>query len=514
MLRASAFSIASRGRRVSAGLLAAGLLAAVSLAGCTHVDDVDSAHADELSDTDKFALELEQSIGLVSDPALNSYVQSVGTRLAAKAKRKDIDYRFKILDFPAPNALALPDGRVFVSRGALLLVNSEDELASVLAHEIAHVEQRHARARENFALVTSPIRLGAGIAGWATGLIIPDLGDAIVELGESTTGLLIAPYSREQEREADRVGQSLAAAAGYDPAGLANFLETMVRAETLDPDYTPEESWFDTHPATGERVEVTRAHGASLIRTARPSSVRERASVMRTFDGLVIGANPGKGFFDENWFVHPEFAFVMGFPVGWEGINSGGFVGAKKKDEEVFVMLALVASGSDPLAGAKAASHRLEADLVSNARKGIVNGLRAAKNRVQLTNASGIEQLAELTWIAHDGRIYQVMTVAPVERFESLESIMQQSAHSFRVLTDEEISSILVLKLHVVEGREAESLAELAERVGTPLTPETISLINGKPVDALLEAGEPVKVGIKESYDSDREKPSYRPAFR
>lgn len=493
--------------------LVAGLAAAL-LAGCAHQASDGSPQSRKLSDSDKVALELEHNIGFVDDAELVSYLETVGGRVTAKATRKDIDFRFKILDMPAPNALALPDGQIFVSRGVLLLVNSEDELASILAHEIAHVEERHASERENLALVTSPIRLGAGIAGWATGLVIPDLGDAIVELGESTTGLLIAPYSREQEREADRVGQSLAAAAGYDPHGLVTFLDTMVAAEALDPDFKAEQSWFDTHPATRERVEATRTHGASLTREPRPDSALDRAGVLDELDGLVIGGNPGKGFFDENWFVHPELAFVMGFPLGWEGINTGGFVGAKKKSEEIFVMLALIARGSDPMEGAKAASKRLQTDLVTNAITGSVNGLPAAKNRVEVSDDRNGEQLAELTWIAHGGRIYQVMAVAPKERFNAVEEVMTKSAHSFRVLTNEERANIMVLKLHVVEAREGETFPELAARVQTPLTPETIAVVNRRAGDAHLEEGEPVKVGIRESYASEPEVPTWRPAER
>ena len=493
---------------------AAALLATALLGGCGLADKDESKKPEDLTDSEKVALELEENIGFVNDPALAAYVQTVGNRIVADSERKSIEFRFKILDFPAANALALPDGQIFVSRGVLLLVNSEDELAAILAHEAAHVEERHARKRENLALVTSPIRLGAGIAGWATGLIIPDLGDAIVDLGESTTELLVAPYSREQEREADRVGQSLAAAAGYEPEGLANLLDTMLKAEALDPNTVHEQGWFDTHPATEERVESTRAHGASLARTVRPAAARDRAGVLEALDGLVIGANPDKGFFDENWFVHPALGFVMGFPPDWEGINSGGFVGAKKRDEEVYVMLALVAPGSDPIAGAKAASHRLETDLVTNIQKGIVNGLPAAKNRVQIDVGEGGEQLAEFTWIAHGGRIYQIMAVAPVERFQAMEENMSKSAHSFRALTDEERAGILVLKLKVVEAREGETLAELAERVQTPLTLATVSIINRISMDARLEAGEPVKVGLRERYASEPVVPFARQPLR
>lgn len=500
--------------RRSVKIALAGLCAASLLAGCARLTGSETGGAEGLSESEQVALELEQSVGFVDDPELLSYVENVANRVIAQGKREDIEYRFKILDIPTANALALPDGQIFVSRGVLILVNSEDELASVLAHEIAHVEERHASERDNLALVTSPIRLGTGIAGWATGLIIPGLGDAIVELGESTTGLFLAPYSRKQEREADRVGQTLAAAAGYDPDGLVNLLDTMARAEALSPDSIPEQSWFDTHPATSERVALTRESGESTTPAVRPASARDRAGVLAMLTGLVVGVNPGKGFFDENWFVHPELAFVMGFPPGWEGINTSGFVGARKPEEETFVMLALVAKGTDPMKGARAASRKLETDVVSNAQMGIVNGLKAAKSQVQVAREDGKVERLELTWIAHDGLIYQVMAVAPLERYDAVEDVMRKSAHSFRALTNEERSSILVVKLGVVEGRQGESIAELAERVQTPWSVDVISVVNGKPIAARLEAGEPIKVGVQESYAVKPEKPSAQRAMR
>lgn len=484
----------------SARLLWTGLLVLLLATGCAQKAAKDGHGGEALSDSERATIELRQSIGIVDDPELLAYVEGVGRRITAQGKRKSVEYRFYILDMPVPNALALPDGQIFISRGVLVLVNSEDELAGILAHEIAHVEERHADARAGLNMVTSPIRLGTGIAGWATGLIIPGLGDAIVEFGESTSSLVLAPYSREQEREADRVGQSLAAAAGYQPQGLVDLLDTMADAEALDPENRPEESFFDTHPATEERVELSREHGRTLTPAARPLSAKNRDAVLQELAGLTIGENPGKGFFDENWFVHPELAFVMAFPPDWSGINAAGFVGAQAPNEETFVMLALVAKGSDPMDGAKAASRKLDLDLVSEAKAGAINGLQAARNQVQITSADGQEQKLELTWIAYGGLIYQVMGVSAVERFESVQVLMRQSAASFRALSDEERSQILVTRLEIVEARQGESIAELAERVESPWSAQAISVVNRKPESAPLTAGERIKVGLRKSY--------------
>lgn len=469
------------------------------LAACAQKSPGEGGEA-ELSESEQVTLELAQTVGFVNDPELLAYVERIGNRVVAQGKRKDVDYRFHVLDLALPNALALPEGQIFVSRGVLVLVNSEDELAGILAHEVAHVEENHADEREGLVMVTSPIRLGADIAGWATGLIVPGLGEAISDLGESTTGLVLAPYSRDQEREADRVGQTLAAKAGYDPDGLVNLLDTMAKAEQLTPEAIPERSFFDSHPTTAERVALTIRHGETLTAGPRPASTLDRAQVLALLEGLVIGEDPGKGFFDENWFVHPVLAFVMAFPPDWEGINSGGFVGARAPEEETFVMLALVGEGTDPVAGARAASRVLEVDVVSNAQLGILNGLEAAKSQAEIIGAEGEIQKMELTWIAYGGLIYQVMAVAPIERFAAVEDVMRKSAHSFRPLTNAERKQIFVVQLAVVEGRAGESVAALAERVGSPWTPDAIAVVNRRPVDTPLAFGELVKLGLRRSY--------------
>jgi len=495
----------------SGGVLWTALLALTLLAACAPAVKHDADGKPELSDSEKAALAFEQDIGFVDDPELLAYVRSVGDKIVAQGQRSDVDFRFNILDMPVPNALALPEGQIFVSRGMLVLVNSEDELAGILAHEIAHVEEHHAAERQGLSIVISPIRFGAGIAGWATGLIIPDLGDAIVELGESTSGLVLAPYSREQEREADRVGQSLAAATGYQPTGLVSLLDTMDKAEQLNPENKQEQDFFDSHPQTAERVALAGEFALSLSPATRPKSVRGREEVIGMLQGLVIGEDPGNGFFDNNWFVHPELAFVMSFPPQWEGINSTEFVGAKAPDEEIFVVLALVGQGTDPMAGAKAASRKLDTDLFADAKRGIVNGLPAAKNQTQFTGPEGDIQQIELTWIAYDGLIYQIMATAGVEHFADVEATMRKSAHSFRPLSREERAQVPITQLQVLEGDGGESIAEFAERVETPWSPEAIAVVNRIPIGAPLAAGELMKVGIERSY-ATRLRPAPEPA--
>lgn len=496
-------------------LLSAGLLAAALLAGCAQSATSVDTEKTELSESEIVARELEQSVGFLNDPGLLGYIESVGERIVEQGSRDEIEYRFYVLDTWVPNALALPEGQIFVSRGVLMLVNSEDELAGILAHEIAHVEERHANEREGLAIVTSPIRLGAGIAGWATGLIVPGLGEAIVELGASTEGLVLAPYSREQEREADRVGQSLAAAAGYAPEGLVDLLDTMANAEALSPQLASEPSFFDTHPATAERVALTRQYGGTLEAAPRPAAAMDRPGVLAMLQGLVVGEDPARGFFYGGTLVHPVLGFLMGFPRDWETFNLGGLWGAQAPGEDAFITLRMLGRSSDPLDGAAAASEYLGVDLTTEARRRLVNGMRAAKNQARISNADGEERMVEFTWIAHDDLVYQIMGEATVGRFEELELLMRASAHSFRALREEELDRIVVARLDVVAGQEGETIAELAERVGTPWTVDEIAVVNRRPTSSPLGDGELLKVKMWKRYTAERTRPTpYAPVTR
>jgi predicted Zn-dependent protease len=219
---------------------------------------------------------VESSMGLVTDPALVAYIQAVGDRVARPSPRRDVAYTFKVVNQPEPNAFALPNGNIYVSRGLLALANSEDELAGVLAHEVVHVAARHTVRSANVAVATSPLRIATGIAGVAAGIIAPRVGEGIMGLGETASEAFMAPYGRSQEREADDVGVELAARAGYDPKGLPGILQALEREEALRRRGPARQSFFDTHPATPERVRETehRARVPGADRTHRQDAPR------------------------------------------------------------------------------------------------------------------------------------------------------------------------------------------------------------------------------------------------
>src|SRR5262249_32312381 len=134
------------------------------------------------------AKKVRATMGVVEAPRLVDYVGAVGARVAANSPLKDVRYTFTVVDMAEPNAFALPGGYVYVSRGLLVVTNSEDELAGVLGHEIGHVAARHAVQRVSHA---APIAILSGIGAVATGIVSPVLGDIVGGAGELANSLVL-----------------------------------------------------------------------------------------------------------------------------------------------------------------------------------------------------------------------------------------------------------------------------------------------------------------------------------
>src|SRR5215470_12377201 len=248
--------------------------------------------------------------GAYDDPKLQEVISQTVERLVAASERPDLHYKVTILNSPAVNAFALPTGQLYVTRGLTALANDNAELASVLAHEMAHVIARHAAIREDQARQ-------AAIVGRVVNDVLSDPQTGALALAK--TKIALASFSRAQEFEADGIGVGIAAKAGYDPYGAARFLASMGRnadlksaGSTADPRTL---DFLSSHPATPERVKNAQA-SARRYATAG-SSERDKAAYLATVDGLVYGEDPSEGFVRGRRFLHPRLGFVFTAPDGF-----------------------------------------------------------------------------------------------------------------------------------------------------------------------------------------------------
>jgi predicted Zn-dependent protease len=196
---------------------------------------------------------------LVEDPQITEYINDIGHRISAHVNNGNHDFTFFVIDDPNINAFALPGGYVGVHTGLLEATRSEDELAGVLAHEIAHVTQRHIaraiHANSRQSILNTAIMLGAVLAGVAGGAS-SDAVSAGIAVGQGAAAQQQINFTRNNEYEADRVGIAALAESGFDPRGMGSFFEVISRSGGA-PEYRVPE-FLQTHPVTSARIAEAR----------------------------------------------------------------------------------------------------------------------------------------------------------------------------------------------------------------------------------------------------------------
>lgn len=211
----------------------------------------------------------------VADQALQGYVNKIGTWLALQTEKPDLPWRFAILDTDSVNAFAVPGGYVFVTRGMLLLMRDESELAGTLAHEISHVVERH-------ALKTMRKGNWAGVAGDALNAVAEGKGgqefDKLINVG---TEIYSRGLDKKDEFAADVRGAVIAARGGYDPYGLVAMLQSFA---SINPQDDAVVLMFKTHPDPEERMDRLLAYVDENLQKygAQPNNAERFAQVMRT----------------------------------------------------------------------------------------------------------------------------------------------------------------------------------------------------------------------------------------
>lgn len=208
------------------------------------------------------AQQLENHYGLVQDDEIQDRVSRIGQKLLANGTRPGLTYTFKVLNTPDVNALACPGGFIYVYKGLLDYMTSDDELAAVLGHEIGHIEKRHTVHQMEQRMALSLLTLLAGVASG-------DPGAGMV-LASTASQALMAGYSRKDEREADQEGFRLSTLAGYNPYGS---YVTMAKLEDMSKDMgNPGYGLFASHPEPEVRM-------AKALKWTEPLKIPEKVTV-------------------------------------------------------------------------------------------------------------------------------------------------------------------------------------------------------------------------------------------
>ncbi len=197
--------------------------------------------------------QIKKEENISESPVANDRVKRIGQRIAESVGRSlpNAQWEFVVFESDELNAFALPGGKVGVYTGLIKLAESDDELAAVMGHEIAHVSSRHSGERVTHQMIASGITVGSELVMESQDVDDGTRNLARAALGGVTTAGFLLPYSRLHESEADAIGLKFAAGAGYDPRAAITFWQRMQKAN--EGKASPPE-WLSTHPSNATRI--------------------------------------------------------------------------------------------------------------------------------------------------------------------------------------------------------------------------------------------------------------------
>ena len=426
--------------------------------------------------------------GAYDDPELKALIQKVVERLVAASERPDLKYRVTVLNSPAINAFALPDGSLYVTRGLLALANDTSELSSVLAHEMAHVIARHATIRED--QVKQAVLVSRVISDVVND---PDLGALAMQKSRRT----LASFNRGQELEADAIGVGIAARAGFDPYGASRFLADMGRYSEMkstafsgSSSSTPDMDFLSSHPATPERISIAIANARQYAPAAGPSDgERDRSAYFSVINGMVYGDDPKEGFVRGRKFLHPKLGFTFTAPEGFSLENtSQAVLGATQTGREA-LRLDAVRIPADQSLGQYLSSGWIDGVEINTVESLTVNGFSAAT-----AVARGDQWSFRMFAIRFGSDVYRLI-IAAREQTPELDKQFRAAADTFRRVSSGEADTVKPLRVRIVQVGLGDNVEKIAGKMQVPDRPvERFLILNGLEANARLKYGDKVKI--------------------
>ena len=425
--------------------------------------------------------------GELDDPELKAYVQRIHDRLIAASSQPDADIQITLLDSPVVNAMALP-GHTYVTRGLLALANSEAELAGVMGHEIGHIYGRHTAKRVSRGNLA---QIGAAAAAILTG------DQDTAQLAGQAAQLYLLRFSRQQEYEAEQYGVRMLAAAGYDPLGEAEFLNTLGRWSNLEMQIAGAQrppEFLSTHPNTAERVRRA-AEEAQVLGQNTSGKQKSRRDYLRQIDGVIYGDDPVKqGFIRGRDFIHPTIGIAFTVPQGFQLQNSSQAVLARSQTGAQMQFTGGSSQETPTAIINGPLSQNLQVDL-SPAVAINVNGRQGAVGQARANTQSGQVDVTAYVIRWEGTTNYIFLWVTPANQTRQLQNPIARSVESLRIIDPRTANTPPARQIDVVTVQQGDTVSGLANRTLFPNhKQERFIIMNGLSSDGALRAGDEVKL--------------------
>ena len=425
---------------------------------------------------------LIDNIGLYDDPELDAYVRQVGERLLAQSGITSPEFTFTLLDSPDINAFAMPGGFIYVNRGLLAYLDTEAELAGVLAHEIGHITERH-HSRRKTAQVTSKV---ASVSAY----ILTGSGD-VYDAANMYGAEIISGFGRDMELEADSAGAEYLHQTGYDVDSMLSVIGVLkdqeqyrrVQAKASGKPSGTYHGLYTSHPRNDLRLQTVIKAANELDIGEMPDNPEMPGEYRRQTEGMVYGASAAAQS-EPNRFYHNKLNFTFAHPPGWTVRQSSREIVATSEDGSEMLTIGLARINPD---------QDTEASLIANAQ-GEVTDFEILE-QYGLTGSTAVAssggQSVRLAVIDHG---YRFLFEGEAPDLNAADAGFRNIIDSFRSLTAKEKVTGTSYTLHYIQVPRGATFASLASSVKLPDAENQLRLINGYYPSGEPRTGDWVKV--------------------
>lgn len=430
------------------------------------------------------------TFGEYQSPDLLSFITVKGTEMGKISHRPHIEYHFKILDSPVINAFAVPGGYIYLTRGILAQLNNEAELVGIIGHEMGHITARHSVSQQSKQQMGQLLLIG--------GIIASKELQQYAEAAMQGMQLLFLKFSRDNEREADRLGVEYTSKIRYDAHKMADFFQVLNKM-SLASEQAGVPTFLSTHPDPGDRYNSVKQQSTEWQTNLKyPEYVVNNDSYLKLINGIVYGADPRQGFVDGNTFYHPDLKFKFTFPVAWQFENSPMQVTIAPKDGKA-VMVFTVNQSKTLEEAAKTTIEQFGLLPVDN-KKTTVNGMQAlatVSRQISTNQSTGLKDSVKVLsyFINYNNTNFVFHGLSAEKDFNSFAKVMESSMVSFSNLTDPSKLNVKPKKILVKTVQKAGTLSEILKSYGVAqIQMNELALLNNMELTDKVQNGKLIKI--------------------
>lgn len=441
--------------------------------------------------------------GRYDNKEIQQYVENVAQSVLANSDMRDkntpkkyrqTEFTFRVLATPVVNAFALPGGYVYVTRGLLTHLKSESQLAVVLGHEIGHVAARHASQSAFERQFSKVLLLGGAIAGQE---VLGVSAGSILRLGSMARKFLFLSYSREDEREADKLGVEYAAKDGYHTAAASGFFKSLKRLATKGGGGGIP-NWLSSHPDPSARADRIPQLAQRWENRGLEQNIHNIDEFMSEIDGIMYGQNPRKGFSRNGNFFHPELAFHFPYPIQWNVTNTPSLVQIVNEDGTAVIVFQIDAQSNSPRQSVLRFLKQdgIQATTTDKVKKHGLNGFEATAVG---KSSKGKSVTFYIYSVAYNGDIYRFVSYTLTNQFAKYRNEFQGTATNFQPLTKESILNISPVRLNVSKtDRKGAFQTFVPSDLPRDITAQEVALLNQTHLNQVIEEGTWIKIPYQE----------------